>query len=104
MEDIEIIHLGRKYIHEGAHLERLRKEKPEALGWCNMMVDSFGSIQLWSAGEYYYWKNGSTKREAALIEALQIIRDDLSDKSLATNGATTTIRKVRNFANDASLI
>ena len=57
MEDAVIIYEEHEYIHESIHLEKLRRERPEALSWCNLMVGSIGSIQLWAAGEYYYWKN-----------------------------------------------
>ena len=55
-EDAVIIYEGREYIHESIHMKKLAREQPEALNWCNVMVGSIGSIQLWSAGQYYYWK------------------------------------------------
>lgn len=56
VEDTVIISEGNEFIHESIHLEKLRSERPEALNWCNVMVGSVGNIQLWAAGEYYYWK------------------------------------------------
>jgi len=66
------------------------------------LVGKIGSIELWQVKEFYFWKNGTgdwDAREAKLTEALRIIKDDLSDESLAANDL---VRRVRNFANDAS--
>lgn len=110
----KIIYDGKEYWPESLHLARLRDEAPEALNWCNLMVGEIGSIKLWSAGEYGYWKNGSTKRENGLKEALNIISEDLLsvidnaendglNKAFTASSETLGyLKKIRNFANDAS--
>ena len=72
-----IVYDGKEYWPEPLHLARLQNERPEALNWCNQLDGEMGSIKLYSAGEYGYWKNGSTKREDELKEALNIISEDL---------------------------
>lgn len=114
-----IVYDGKEYWPEPLHIARLRNERPEALSWCNLLVGEIGSIKLWSAGEYGYWKNGSTKRENGLKEALNIISEDLCliiDNAENDGGTTFEVnkaftassetlgylKKIRNFANDAS--
>ena len=51
-----ILYQGREFVHESIHMEKIAREQPEALNWCNVMVGQVGKFQLWSAGQYSYWK------------------------------------------------
>ena len=87
---------GNKYIP----VKQLMSEQPDVY-WNkrSYLLGTMGSIGLWQVKEFYYWKNGTSKREAKLIEALGKIKDDLSDSNARSN---YVLEQVINFANDAS--